>query len=213
MIKSYNGFRKARGFTLTEVAIVMGVVGLILGGIWIAAAAVYTNHRVNTAYTQVMKISQGIRALMATKPQFDCTSVPSMCNVNITLDLKSAGVIPRDMWDPDPTQDWGRNPWGGKVKVLSTTMGNGFIVAYTRMPQDGCIQLVSKVAGPGHDLNLYTLSGQTTLATATENEANGDLRGGLGNLIVDEGINPTPAATGCTSTASTGNRIVFVFRL
>jgi len=211
MIVSYNGSRKTRGFTLTEVAIVMGVVGLILGGIWIAAAAVYTNHRVNTAYTQVMKIAQGVRALMATKPQFNCDA-PSMCDRNIVPDLKAAGVIPKDMWDPD-NADRGRNPWGSAAFVFSTTQGNGFLIHYSRMPQDGCIQLISKVAGPGHDLNLYTKQGQATLALPTDSEDLGGMRGMIGNLITDEGVNPTPDATGCTSTSSTGNRVTFVFRL
>ncbi len=30
--------RRNRGFTLTEMAIVLGVIGLILGAIWVAAA-------------------------------------------------------------------------------------------------------------------------------------------------------------------------------
>ena len=44
--------QRRRGFTLTEIAIVLGIVGLILGAIWVAAAAVYNNLRVSHADTE-----------------------------------------------------------------------------------------------------------------------------------------------------------------
>lgn len=37
--------RTLRGFNLIEAAIVLGVVGLVIGGIWVAAAAVQSNLR------------------------------------------------------------------------------------------------------------------------------------------------------------------------
>ncbi len=33
-------FRNAVGFTLTEIAIVLGVIGLVIGGIWVVASMV-----------------------------------------------------------------------------------------------------------------------------------------------------------------------------
>lgn len=41
--------RNRRGFNLIEAAIVLGVIGLIIGGIWIAAAAVSKEHKANQA--------------------------------------------------------------------------------------------------------------------------------------------------------------------
>ena len=37
--------KSRRGFNLIEAAIVLGVVGLVIGGIWVAAAAVQQNLR------------------------------------------------------------------------------------------------------------------------------------------------------------------------
>lgn len=211
MIVPYNGSRKTRGFTLTEVAIVMGVVGLILGGIWIAAAAVYTNHRVNTAYTQVMKISQGIRALMATSTRFDCTAAQTMCGVNITTHMKKAGVIPKDMWSPN-SEAILKNPWGTNARVISTDSGAGFFIEFNKLPQDGCIQLVSKVAGPGQDAGLYTITGFGG-KLATEDNTDEPVFGNLHVAIDELGVMPTALATGCSSTSNSGNFVVFGFRL
>src|SRR5882762_1552401 len=67
--------QEKRGFTLTEIAIVLGIVGLILGAIWVAAAAVYSNLRTSKATTELLNIVQNVRALYATagavSPQAD----------------------------------------------------------------------------------------------------------------------------------------------
>lgn len=36
-----------KGFNLIEAAIVLGIVGLVVGGIWVAATSVYANLRSN----------------------------------------------------------------------------------------------------------------------------------------------------------------------
>jgi len=56
-----------KGFTLTEIAIVLGIIGLILGAIWVAAAAVYENTRVNRGVTEILAISSGLKALNGTR--------------------------------------------------------------------------------------------------------------------------------------------------
>lgn len=212
MIVPYNGSRKTRGFTLTEVAIVMGVVGLILGGIWIAAAAVYTNHRVNTAYTQVMRIVQGTRALYASQALFPV----SQQGTNITNNLKQAGIIPKDMINEEVGVGV-KNPWSTGTRVYATTTRNGFAIFLRRIPQSACIQLVSKVAGPGGtDVGLHNMPGfANKLARA---DAVGDWPvpdvSSLGSAVDEAGVAPTPNATGCTNAVDNdGNFIGFGFKL
>src|SRR5271168_1816583 len=60
-----------RGFTLTEIAIVLGIIGLILGAIWVAAAAVYNNLRTSRATTELLTIAQNVRATYATSSTVD----------------------------------------------------------------------------------------------------------------------------------------------
>src|SRR5882757_10048711 len=55
-----------RGFTLTEIAIVLGIIGLILGAIWAAASSVYNNLKANQAQQGILSAAQAVRSLYAT---------------------------------------------------------------------------------------------------------------------------------------------------
>lgn len=43
-----------RGFSLVEAAIVLGLVGLVIGGIWIAAASVAYNHKISVTVSAIV---------------------------------------------------------------------------------------------------------------------------------------------------------------
>lgn len=55
------GRNARRGFNLIEAAIVLGVVGLVIGGIWYSAAAMYENYKVNKTVEQSLMIYQCIK--------------------------------------------------------------------------------------------------------------------------------------------------------
>ena len=52
---------KQRGFTLTEMAIVLGIIGLILGAIWYAASSVYLNWKVSNIMQEVVVFENNAR--------------------------------------------------------------------------------------------------------------------------------------------------------
>ena len=62
--------QKNHGFSLTEAAIVLAVAGLVIGGIWIAAAAVSRNHQINQTQTGILKIVQHIAQEGQNNPLF-----------------------------------------------------------------------------------------------------------------------------------------------
>jgi type II secretory pathway pseudopilin PulG len=80
---------RRRGFTLTEAAIVLGIVGLILGAVWVAANSVYNNMRLRTANEQLLTIAQNVRNLMSVSPTFG-----SPTGTNITGAMLNKGVFP-----------------------------------------------------------------------------------------------------------------------
>ena len=51
----------ARGFTLTELALVLFIVSAVVGAIWVAGQHVWDNYRVYRVFQQTMSSVQGIR--------------------------------------------------------------------------------------------------------------------------------------------------------
>jgi len=150
--------RKARGFTLTEAAIVLGIVGLILGAIWVAAAAVYKNMRVTRTTEQILNIVQNMRSLHATQ-----TSVGTTATAALTAALAQAGVFPKDMTDMTTTPPTITNAWNGAVTIASAqssggSAGDSFAVTYASMPQDACADMAVRMTGPGRDGGLIGVS-------------------------------------------------------
>lgn len=81
------------GFSLVEAAIVLGVVGLVVGGIWYGAASVIENQKVNRHSEQLIGIIMGLNALFA-KFQIPDTDENGLY---ITSAIISANIIPKDM--------------------------------------------------------------------------------------------------------------------
>lgn len=183
-----------RGFTLTEAAIVLGIVGLILGAIWVAAGAVYSNLRVETANKQLMSVVQNVRSLYSSSTQMDAIAAG---------DLVRAGVFPPDT-NPNAATGNGTNGWGGAITVargaaaagtFCPTAGDCFMVGFAGVPMDACIKMAVGNAGQGRDSGLAGVgAAQISDGAATV------------------GVNATPnrfITTGCAA----GQTLTFTFRL
>jgi prepilin-type N-terminal cleavage/methylation domain-containing protein len=78
---------KRRGFTLTEIAIVLGVIGMIIGAIWQAAASAYLNWKVDDILQNIVAFQNQSRL------QFQSASVAAANTENNTMD-DSCGASP-----------------------------------------------------------------------------------------------------------------------
>lgn len=60
-----------RGFSLVESAIVLAIVGLVIGGIWVASAAIYENYKVNKTVETMISLSDCINRKFPNYPSAD----------------------------------------------------------------------------------------------------------------------------------------------
>ncbi|HVY13094.1 MAG TPA: hypothetical protein VHB73_05980 [Alphaproteobacteria bacterium] len=167
------------GFNLIEAAIVLGIVGLIVGGIWAAAGAAYENMRLQNASKQLLALVGGIRGFYAQNPT-------DVVDTNID-NLYGFGILPADMVVVNGTTHELRHPWGDSVTIATTTLGgSAFTISYTGMKADSCKNFVTRVGnvargsglliaspdGSAEWLNLYNDPAQTN-STVPACDANG----------------------------------------
>lgn len=151
-----NVRQQRTGFTITEIAIVLAIIGIILGGIFVAANAVYQTVALNTAQTELTQISQGIRSLYATQSVIDTAAngTPE------TATLIAANAIPTNMINGAVAV----GPWSGSsVAVYSAQkvgggLGDSFQISYSGLSHQVCVAFAPSVIGSGGDPSLVSVS-------------------------------------------------------
>jgi type II secretory pathway pseudopilin PulG len=178
--------KSKRGFNLIEAAIVLGVVGLVIGGIWVAAAAVQQNLREADASKGLIQIVQNVRNLYYGQ-------TPT-ATATITTDLIASNAIPANFVSNSTTAV---NPWNGSVAVRITGASFDQIqIDYVSVPKSSCISLVSK------NTNISTGTGLASIIIDATT-------GGTDATVTTFPLTPTTAATNCGTT----NTITWQFGL
>lgn len=100
-----------RGFNLIEAAIVLAVVGLVIGGIWVAAANVSEKNKLNRTTGFVLSLAQAIDNHALTSRMSSAVGD----NTEITELVIQMGLVPQDWLN----QSGGiTTPWGHSVYVF-----------------------------------------------------------------------------------------------
>jgi prepilin-type N-terminal cleavage/methylation domain-containing protein len=177
-IRHKTGREKTKqGFTLTEIAIVLGIIGLILGAIWVAAAAVYSNMRTSKTTTELLHIVQDVRAMYATSGTVDGGADMSGFQVQSgkALTYIQAGMFPTDSLNAvGANATSAEDPWGGYINVKAATnqiANDSFQVSFDKVPQSACISIITGTTGTGKDPGLIGVSNGAsgTVPTAVAN--------------------------------------------
>ncbi len=178
-----------RGFTLTEIAIVLGIVGLILGAIWIAAAAVYQNLRLSHANAEVLQIAQGVRTLYAT-----VNIIPGGVVQDITDAVVCAKAAPPELFNAPCGTAGGAtlfDQWsGGATAIYVPASGDSFTIEMTNVPQSACIDLLMTVGGTGgRDPNLFAAEASAAgLGAAVPTAMPSALAGATSPVLADAAV-------------------------
>ena len=198
--------KRKKGFTLTEIAIVLGIIGLILGAIWVAAASVYQNQRVNQAQTGILQLLQGVRTLYSQQA--------TMGAGDQSLPLVNAGVVPTNLIKTGAAAfPYIISPWGGNMFVGGTTDGLGIEIGLDKMSAAICVALTAAIYGASHDRTLENsgTSGNATFGGFTAIAAVGTPVSSTAPPVVGGSPVAAPATgTGCTAGSNLNNQI-FVF--
>lgn len=206
-----------RGFTLTEIAIVLGIMGLILGAIWAAAAAVYGSQRINNASNEIAQIVQSVRKLYSMSNGTGVSAV-----TNITGDLSLAKVVPSGMMRSSFTYTAGGavatnylvGPFpNGKTAILATSDGGGFMIVTNNVTQANCISLLTSIGGTSRDAGLFQADAVAHADLATT-DAGGTLDPLPDEVTTAEAASAAPATRvgGCTVGALTKVRLGFTIK-
>ena len=148
---------RKRGFTLTEIAIVLGVIGAILGAIWVAASTVSTNQKISKATTELLTISQAIKTIYATKHTFTTGG-------DNTITMMNLGVFPADMIvGGQPV-----SPWGTPVEIYGAWPDNTHFIIEFDGQDRGRTSIASKYCAPLLMGNYSQTSGSASGANSFE---------------------------------------------
>lgn len=135
-----------RGFNLIEAAIVLGVIGLALGGFWIATAAVQENMRMNKFVANIAIIQQKLAYLYKDVP-FSGTYTYQ----TITPLVKT--IAPPDMLEKGALVD----PWSRPLQVDIDNYANKgwrIFVKFTYTDASQCINAIQKIYSEGSSASL-----------------------------------------------------------
>lgn len=132
--------KKQDGFNLVEAAIVLGIVGLVIGGIWIAAASVRFNQNINEMATVALRVGVGMRGQFppGLRPAATLTS-------NIATPLAvDLGFIPAS-WPLAPGF-LRTHPFGGNTRVSVDPSAPSILVGFYELTYQQCIGIAQKLS-------------------------------------------------------------------
>jgi len=133
--------RKQKGFTLTEILLVLVIAAAIVISAFIIYPKVQASARAEAESKNIATIVAGVKALY--------TSTSSYTGITKTI-LVNAKVFPDNMLSGTGSSATPINSWKGAVDVTAATInnaGDAFTITYNGVPTAECVKMVSGMAG------------------------------------------------------------------
>jgi prepilin-type N-terminal cleavage/methylation domain-containing protein len=118
--------KRRQGFSLTEFAIVLGIVGVILGGFWSVHQITRENARREQMFEEVQLLVANMRSYFMSLPSSQISGAPNY--VTYTPEMVNRGIAPPEMLrDRTAAKIFLDHPWGGRVKGQNLGSGGVFL--------------------------------------------------------------------------------------
>lgn len=134
-----NG-QKIKDFNLIEAAIMLGVAGLVIGGIWAAANAVSENYKIAETVKGIQTASRNMQ-LALTRGTIT-SSVGDMSTFSLVPFAQAINAFPGD-WNHNGTIKPPIGQLAGIIGAWFGTSGPRFSFIINRIPVSACIRLSS----------------------------------------------------------------------
>ncbi len=138
--------RGNKGLTLTELAIILGAMGLVMAAIWAVASAVWNNYQGHVARQQILSVVENTRDYYMNKGKINCASGADITSI---LDDDDRRLIPTEM-RLHPNAEGGdinhalATVGGGSFNVICLQNGNAFRILLSGLKRENCVDLLMR---------------------------------------------------------------------
>jgi type II secretory pathway pseudopilin PulG len=163
---------KKRGFTLTELAIAFGVIGLVLGAVWGAASKAFAAQKVTHAVQEVISLAYNVRALYGGDTAVDTG--------NLTQSFINAKLYPAEMLNNSSCSGYSNDaggetpcpldPWNGEMSIggpgqwgcpSGSCAPNSFNIVLWGMTNAQCVPFLSAMVAQAASNKLIAIFSST----------------------------------------------------
>lgn len=155
------------GFSIVELAIVLGVAGVVMGGVWVTIQKGSIQARTKQAVMQIITLNRNIRNFYQKQA---CIAATGDRTADLMPPNANPTVIPRDML----VAGGAVHPWDQPFFVLRVgAAGCGaagsfqYTLRYQGLPPDVCIAFVTRAASPGESARGLAGASINAVALAT----------------------------------------------
>jgi len=194
--------RRARGFTLIELAVALAVIGLLLGMLIVPLNAQIDQQRINDARKQLALINEALLGFAVANGRLPCPATPTTANTTVNAGTEncalSEGVVPWATLALPETDPWN---WRFTYRVTAGFKNN---------PPVG-MQAALSLADNG-EITVRATSGGIDIATGVAAIVVAHGKNGLGAYQTD-GVRMTTVGAGVDELENTNADIIFVSKL
>lgn len=187
-----NNKKEEKGLSLIESAMVLALAATVTAGVMFYYQSASDSNKTQSAISEVMSATSAINGLYIGQSSYDNLSTSVLINSSaIPENYKSGTKI--------------MNPFGGELKVgaAASNKGFGYYIALENLPKSACISLAT--------LNLGTSAAGYGVMPDSNNLENTALSSSGNNNVRTKPISPSDAATLCSSSNGSTNKVVAYF--